>query len=122
MAGRKVLVVDDAAFMREMIKEIIIKNDFEVVGEAADGEEAVKKYKALKPDLVLMDITMPQMDGITALKEIKKEDSNAVVIMCSAMGQELMVVEAIQGGAKNFIVKPFKAEQLVAAMEKALQG
>lgn len=98
--AQKILIVDDAAFMRMMIKDILTKNGYEVVGEAADGLQAVEKYKELQPDLVTMDITMPEMDGITALKEIKKIDPNAKVIMCSAMGQQAMVIDAIQAGAK----------------------
>lgn len=103
MANR-ILVVDDAAFMRMMIKDILEKNGFEVVGEAENGAQAIEKYKELEPDLVTMDITMPEMDGITALKEIRQMDSEAKVIMCSAMGQQAMVIDAIQAGAKDFIV------------------
>jgi two-component system, chemotaxis family, chemotaxis protein CheY len=118
--SNKVLVVDDAAFMRMMIKEILTKNGFNVVGEASDGSQAVEKYKELSPDLVTMDITMPEMDGITALKEIKKIDGNAKVIMCSAMGQQAMVIDAIQAGAKDFIVKPFQADRVIEAIRKTL--
>lgn len=116
----KVLIVDDAAFMRMMIKEILTKNGFEVVGEANDGFQAIEKYKELQPDLVTMDITMPEMDGITSLKEIKKIDANAKIIMCSAMGQQAMVIDAIQAGAKDFIVKPFQAERVLEAINKTL--
>jgi two-component system chemotaxis response regulator CheY len=116
----KILVVDDAAFMRMMIKDILSKNGFEVVGEANDGAQAVEKYKELRPDLVTMDITMPEMDGITALKEIKKMDGGAKVIMCSAMGQQAMVIDAIQAGAKDFIVKPFQADRVIEAIKKTL--
>ena len=116
----KVLVVDDAAFMRMMIKDILTKNDFEVVGEAGNGLEAVEKYKELKPELTTMDITMPEMDGISAVKEIKAIDPAAKIIMCSAMGQQAMVIEAIQAGAKDFIVKPFQPDRVVEAMRKAL--
>ena len=119
MANR-ILVVDDAAFMRMMIKDILEKNDFEVVGEAADGNEAIEKYKELRPDLVTMDITMPEMDGITALKEIKTIDPSAKIIMCSAMGQQAMVIDAIQAGAKDFIVKPFQADRVIEAIKKTL--
>ena len=119
MANR-ILIVDDAAFMRMMIKDILSKNGFEVVGEAADGAQAVRKYKEYSPDLVTMDITMPEMDGITALKEIKKVDPQAKVIMCSAMGQQAMVIDAIQAGAKDFIVKPFQADRVLEAISKAL--
>ncbi len=115
-----ILVVDDAAFMRMMIKDILTKHGYEVVGEAENGNEAVEKYKELSPDLVTMDITMPEKDGIQALKEIKQVDSNAKVIMCSAMGQQAMVIEAIQSGAKDFIVKPFQAERVIESVKKIL--
>ncbi|MFV9509848.1 response regulator [Tepidibacillus sp. LV47] len=118
--GKKILVVDDAAFMRMMIKEILTKNGFEVIGEASDGIQAVEKYNELRPDLVTLDITMPEMDGITALREIKKIDPNAKVIMCSAMGQQAMVIDAIQAGAKDFIVKPFQSDRVLEAITKAL--
>jgi two-component system chemotaxis response regulator CheY len=118
--GRRILIVDDAAFMRMMIKDILTKNNFEVVGEAADGVQAIEKYFDLKPDLVTMDITMPEMDGIAALKAIKVKDPSAKIIMCSAMGQQAMVIDAIQAGAKDFIVKPFQADRVVEAIEKAL--
>jgi len=118
--SNKVLIVDDAAFMRMMIKEILTKNGYSVVGEASDGAQAVEKYKELGPDLVTMDITMPEMDGITALKEIKKIDPNARIIMCSAMGQQAMVIDAIQAGAKDFIVKPFQADRVIEAIKKTL--
>ena len=117
----KVLVVDDAAFMRMMIKDIMTKNGYEVVGEAANGAEAVVKYKELQPDVVTMDITMPEVDGIQALRQIKSMDSNAKVLMCSAMGQQSMVIEAIQAGARDFIVKPFQAERVIEALQKALK-
>lgn len=118
--GRRILIVDDAAFMRMMIKDILTKNNFEVVGEAADGAQAIEKYAELKPDLVTMDITMPEMDGIQALKAIKQNDPSAKIIMCSAMGQQAMVIDAISAGAKDFIVKPFQADRVVEAIEKAL--
>ncbi|TGU66284.1 response regulator, partial [Mesorhizobium sp. M00.F.Ca.ET.186.01.1.1] len=102
------------------IKEILSKNGYSVVGEASDGAQAVEKYKELGPDLVTMDITMPEMDGISALKEIKKLDPNARVIMCSAMGQQAMVIDAIQAGAKDFIVKPFQADRVLEAIKKTL--
>lgn len=116
----KILIVDDAAFMRMMIKDILTKNGFEVVGEAQDGNQAIEKYKELDPDLVTLDITMPEMDGITALKEIKGLNPEAKVIMCSAMGQQAMVIDAIQAGAKDFIVKPFQADRVLEAINKAL--
>lgn len=118
--SKRILIVDDAAFMRMMIKDILSKNGFEVVGEAADGVQAIEKYAELKPDLVTMDITMPEMDGIAALKEIKAKDPNAVIIMCSAMGQQAMVIDAIQAGAKDFIVKPFQADRVIEAISKAI--
>lgn len=114
----KILVVDDAAFMRMMIKDTLKKNGYENLIEAADGELAVQAYKAEKPDLVIMDITMPNKNGLEALKEIKDFDPSAKIVMCSAMGQESMVVEAIRSGAKDFIVKPFKADRVL----KTVQG
>ena len=116
----KILVVDDAAFMRMMIKDILTKNGYEVAGEAENGNVAVSKYAEVKPDLVLMDITMPEKDGIQALKEIKAGDSNAKVIMCSAMGQQAMVIEAIQSGARDFIVKPSQADRVIEAVKKVV--
>ena len=116
----RVLFVDDAAFMRMMVKDILSKNGYEVVGEAENGLKAVEKYQELKPDLTTMDITMPEMDGITAVKEIKKIDPSAKVIMCSAMGQQAMVVEAIQAGARDFIVKPFQPDRVLEAVRKAV--
>ncbi|SHM10940.1 two-component system, chemotaxis family, response regulator CheY [Caldanaerovirga acetigignens] len=118
MAG--ILIVDDAAFMRMMIKDILTKNGFEVVGEAENGAVAVEKYKALKPGLVVMDITMPEMDGIEAVRRIKAIDPDARIIMCSAMGQQAMVIDAIQAGARDFIVKPFQPDRVVEAVKKAL--
>lgn len=118
--ANKVLIVDDAAFMRMMIKDILSKNGYEIVGEAADGVQALQLYKDTQPDLVTMDITMPEMDGISALKEIKKLNPQAKVIMCSAMGQQAMVIDAIQAGAKDFIVKPFQADRVLEAISKAL--
>ncbi|MFN8671895.1 MAG: response regulator [Candidatus Sericytochromatia bacterium] len=117
----RVLVVDDAAFMRMMLKDILIKNGFMVIGEASNGAEAVLKYQELKPDVVTMDITMPEMDGITAVREIIKINSSAKVVMCSAMGQQAMVLDAIQAGARDFIVKPFQEEKVVDAMTKVLR-
>ena len=116
----KVLVVDDAAFMRMMIKDILSKNGYEVVGEAENGAVAVQKFSELRPDLTTMDITMPEMDGITAVKEIKKIDPAAKVIMCSAMGQQSMVIEAIQSGARDFIVKPFQPDRVLEAVSKVV--
>ena len=118
--AKNILVVDDAAFMRMMIKDILTKNGYNVVGEAENGAKAFEKYNELKPDLVLMDITMPEVDGIAALKKIKGADPNALIIMCSAMGQQAMVIEAIQGGAKDFIVKPFQPERVLEAVKKVV--
>ena len=118
--GKNILICDDAAFMRMMIKDILTKNGYTVAGEAENGLRAVERYNELKPDLVLMDITMPEMDGIAALKKIKSNDPNAVVIMCSAMGQQAMVIESIQAGAKDFIVKPFQAERVIEAVKKVI--
>ena len=115
-----ILICDDAAFMRMMIKDILTKNGYNVAGEAENGMKAVEKFKEVNPDLVLMDITMPEMDGIQALKEIKKLDGGAKVIMCSAMGQQAMVIESIQAGAKDFIVKPFQAERVIEAVKKVV--
>lgn len=115
-----ILVVDDAAFMRMMIKDILIKGGYQIIGEAANGIEAIEQYNKLKPDLVTMDITMPEMEGIEALKQIKQADPKAKVIMCSAMGQQGMVVQAIQAGAKDFIVKPFQPDRVLDAVRKAL--
>ena len=118
--AKNILISDDAAFMRMMIKDILTKNGYNVVGEAENGAKAVEKYNELKPDLVLMDITMPEMDGIQALKKIKEGDANACVIMCSAMGQQAMVIESIQAGAKDFIVKPFQADRVIEAVKKVI--
>lgn len=118
--SNRVLIVDDAAFMRMMLKDILSKNGFEVVGEAENGAIAVEKFKELRPDLVTMDITMPEMDGISAVKKIKGMDGNARVVMCSAMGQQAMVIDAIQAGARDFIVKPFQPERVLEAVQKAL--
>ena len=118
--AKNILICDDAAFMRMMIKDILTKNGYTVAGEAENGLKAVEKYAELKPDLVLMDITMPEMDGIQALKKIKSTDPAASVIMCSAMGQQAMVIEAIQSGAKDFIVKPFQADRVLEAVKKVV--
>ena len=114
----KILIVDDAAFMRMMIKVILTKNGYEVVAEAANGVEAVELYKSHQPDLVTMDITMPEMDGIEAVKQIKAVNPAAKVIMCSAMGQQSMVMDAIKAGANDFIVKPFQADRVLEAVKK----
>ena len=118
--AKNILICDDAAFMRMVIKDILTKNGCNIVGEAENGAKAVEKYAELKPDLVLMDITMPEMDGIEALKKIKAADANASIIMCSAMGQQAMVIESIQSGAKDFIVKPFQADRVLEAVQKVV--
>ena len=117
---KKVLIVDDAAFMRMAIRTMLAKEDIEIVGEAENGLQAIKKYKECKPDIVTMDITMPEMDGIAALEGIMHYDPNAKVIMLSAMGQEAMVKDAIVKGAKTFIVKPFKEDHIIKAIYKVL--
>ncbi|MDF2557333.1 MAG: response regulator receiver protein [Bacillales bacterium] len=116
----RVLIVDDAAFMRMMLKDILTKNGLEVVGEAVNGVDAIEKYKELQPDIVTMDITMPEKDGISAVKEIKAMYPAAKIIMCSAMGQQPMVLEAIQAGAKDFVVKPFQADRVMDSIQKVL--
>lgn len=118
----RVLIVDDAMFMRMMLKDILSKNGYEVVGEAANGKEAIDKYIELRPDLVLLDITMPEMDGIEALKKIKMIEPKAKIIMCSAMGQQNMVIEAIQNGAIDFIVKPFQQNRVLESLQKLTSG
>lgn len=109
----KILIVDDAAFMRKVIKDTLSKSGYTDLYEAVDGADAVEKYNEIQPDLVLMDITMPNMDGLEALKAIRGKDGNANVVMCSAMGQESMVIDAVRSGAKDFIVKPFKADRVL---------
>ena len=114
---KTVLIVDDAAFMRLNIKNIL-KEEYEIVGEAENGKEAVEMYQDLEPDIVTMDITMPVMDGLEAIKAIKDVDPQAQIVVCSAMGQQKMVIKAIELGAKDFIVKPFKEERVVNAVKK----
>jgi two-component system chemotaxis response regulator CheY len=118
--SKKIMLVDDAAFMRMMIKDTLQKNGFTEILEAANGQLAVATYQAEHPDLVIMDITMPVMDGLQALKEIKSFDSSATVVMCSAMGQETMVVDALKQGAKDFIVKPFKPDRIMKTVNSIL--
>lgn len=113
------MIVDDAIFMRMKLKDILEKNGYEVVAEAQNGADAIEKYRAERPDIVTMDITMPEMDGIEALKGIKRMDPSAKVIMCSAMGQQAMVMEAIQSGALDFIVKPFETDRVIDSIQKA---
>jgi two-component system chemotaxis response regulator CheY len=116
-----ILIVDDAAFMRMMIKDILSKNGYTIAGEAENGIKAVEKFKETNPDLIIMDITMPEMDGIQAVKQIMSLDSSTKIIMCSAMGQQAMVIESIQAGARDFIVKPFQAERILEAIKKVLK-
>ena len=116
----RILIADDAAFMRMMIKNILTQNGHEVVGEAENGAEAVERYAELKPDVTTMDITMPEKDGIAALKEIIAADPSAKVVMCSALGQEAKVIESIRSGAKDFVVKPFQQDRVLSAVTKAL--
>jgi len=120
MSDKTILLVDDAAFMRMMLKDILTKNGYNVVGEAENGVKAIEKFKELKPNLVIMDITMPEMDGINAAKGIKSVDNSALIIMCSAMGQQAMVIESIQAGARDFIVKPFQADRVLEAVQKVI--
>ena len=116
----KIMLVDDAAFMRMMVKNALTKSGYDNFVEAQDGAEAVKKYDEEKPDMVIMDITMPNMDGLQALKKIRENDPNAKVVMCTAMGQEGMVVDAIKSGAKDFILKPFNAKRIVQTVNTIL--
>ncbi|MCZ8515710.1 response regulator [Paenibacillus filicis] len=116
----KVMVVDDAAFMRMMLKTMLSEEGHEIVGEASNGLEAVNAYMSIRPDVVTMDITMPEMDGVTAVREIRKLDPQAKIIMCSAMGQKAMVVEAITAGAKDFVVKPFQKDRVVESLNNVL--
>ena len=118
--SKRVLVVDDSVFMRDIIKDIFAAGGFSVVGEAGNGVEAVEKYKELKPDLVTMDIVMPDMGGIDAVKEITTWDPTAKVVMCSAMGQQALVNEALQAGASDFVVKPFQPNRVIEAVQRVL--
>lgn len=118
--AKRVLVVDDSVFMRDIIKDIFAAGGFSVVGEASNGVEAVEKFKELKPDLVTMDLVMPYRNGIDATREILRGDDRALVVMCSALGQETMVMEAIEAGAVDFIVKPPRAEDVLAVVKKVL--
>ncbi len=118
--GKKALIVDDAIFMRRMLGDILKQGGYEVVGEASNGKESLEQYKKSKPDIVTMDIVMPEMGGIEAVKEIMKLDKTAKIIMVSAMGQQQLVVEAIQAGAKDFVVKPFESSRILSAIERIL--
>jgi two-component system chemotaxis response regulator CheY len=115
-----VLIVDDLAFIRIVLRDVLEKSGFRVVGEASDGVQAIALYQDTRPDAVLMDITMPGMDGLTALKKIREIDPAARIIMCSALGQQRLIVQAIQLGAKDFIIKPFQSQRVVSALKKAL--
>ena len=116
----KILIVDDAEFMRMTLSDILIRNNHEIVGEAENGREAIALFHERQPDLVTMDITMPEMSGLEAMKEIRQNNPQAKVIMCSAMGQQRMVVEAIEAGAKDFIVKPFDEGRVIEAVNRVL--
>ena len=118
--SKKILLVDDAAFMRMMLKDTLTKNGYTEVFESVDGADAVEKFKEIGPDLVVMDITMPNMDGLEALKAIRALNGSANVVMCSAMGQESMVMEAVRSGAKDFIVKPFKPDRVLKTANSIL--
>ncbi|NLC12228.1 MAG: response regulator [Firmicutes bacterium] len=116
--GKRVLITDDTAFMRMTLRNVLEKNGYEIAAEAEDGLQAIEKYKATKPDLVTMDITMPNMDGITAIKKIMEIDPEAKIIVVSAMGQKALVIEALNSGARDFIVKPFQPDRIVEALQK----
>ena len=116
-----VLLADDLAFIKMVQKDVLEVNGYQVIGDAKDGVEVIEKYKQLHPDVVVMDITMPKMDGLNALKAIKNIDPGARVIICSALGQQQLIIEAIKNGAKDFVVKPFKPARLAAAIQKALK-
>jgi len=118
--AKTVLICDDAIFMRTMIRDILQQAGFDVVGEAETGAQAVERYRELKPDLVTMDIVMPDMGGIDAVRQIVAEDPDAKILMCSAMGQQALVIEAIQAGARDFVVKPFQPSRVLEAVQRVL--
>jgi two-component system chemotaxis response regulator CheY len=118
--AHRILICDDAIFMRTMIADILTSGGYEIAGEAESGLQAVERYRALKPDLVTMDIVMPDMGGIDAVKAIVAEDPSARILMCSAMGQQALVVEAVQAGAKDFVVKPFQPARVLEAVQRVL--
>ena len=120
--GAKVLIVDDALFMRNMLRNIFSESGFDIVGEAQNGNEAIEMYQRLRPDLVTMDIVMPEKNGIEALKEIMAADGGARVVICSALGQESLIMEALEAGARDFIVKPFKPPKVIEVAQKVLSS
>ncbi|MFP4465874.1 MAG: response regulator [Candidatus Goldiibacteriota bacterium] len=120
--AKRILIADDAAFMRMMLKNILTQGGYEVVGEAENGKIAVEKYRELKPDMLITDMVMPEMGGIDTLKEVMKEDPSANVLICSAIGQQALVIEAIQAGAKDYIVKPFEQSNVLETLSKILGG
>jgi len=120
--GAKVLIVDDALFMRNMLRNIFSESGFDIVGEAQNGNEAIEMYQRLKPDLVTMDIVMPEKNGIEALKEIMAADGAARIVICSALGQESLIMEALEAGARDFIVKPFKPPKVIEVAQKVLSS
>jgi two-component system, chemotaxis family, chemotaxis protein CheY len=117
---KRILITDDALFMRVMLRNILTKSGYEIAGEAANGIESVEMYRSVKPDLVTMDITMPEMDGISAVKRIRQIDPDAKIIMCTAMGQKNMVMEAVAAGARDFIIKPFQPEKVIESVQKQI--
>ncbi len=119
--SERILIVDDAAFMREMLRDLLTEEGYEIIAEAADGDEAVSAYAEYSPDLVMLDIVMPRKSGLEALREIMANDSDAKVVMCSALGQESLVMEALDAGAKDFVVKPFKLARALEVVKKVLQ-
>ena len=118
--GKRILIVDDSSFMRIIVKKVLLPKGYEIAGEASNGNEAVLKYEELKPDVVTMDITMKEKDGLEAAKEIMNRDPNARIIMVTALGQERMLLESFKIGVRDFVVKPFKPERIISAVEKAL--
>ena len=119
--SKRILIVDDAAFMREMLRDLLTEEGFEIAAEAADGDEAVAAYSEYSPDLVMLDIVMPRKSGLEALREIVARDPDATIVMCSALGQESLVMEALEAGAKDFVVKPFKPDRAIEVVKKVLQ-
>ena len=118
--AKRIVIADDASFMRMMLKNILVAGGYDVVGEAANGREAIQKYKELKPDLLISDMVMPEMGGIDVLKNLVTEFPNANIIICSAIGQQALVIEAIQAGAKDYIVKPFEQSNVIETINKII--